>query len=192
MNQPLTGPGATPADQTSTSNPSQSVTDAPLTLAQLDAYFGEFRSKINGEVASLRRHVKGAEPAEPAQAATPATLEDIRLSREVGRLEAELGDGILSSLGEDYNSASVGEQMKMLRLAKNLSSTLKPVETMGHTSQARGETPLHPISAQRGQVPIASSGVPRTKAEFIALKKKDPRAAHELYSNPSFDPTSLR
>jgi hypothetical protein len=151
--------------------------------AMFDARFKEYREKVNGELASHRKK------AEPAKDPTPATVEDIKLSREVGRLEAQLGPEVLATLGEEYESASVSEQARMLRLASKLNAHKPAAETAGQSS--RGETPVATSNA-RGIAPSPrSTARPASQTAFAQLKRSDPSAASELLRDPAFDLASL-
>lgn len=176
-------PIATPGQVETTEAPK------PLTAADvealLEAKLSGYTSKINGELAGLRKAVKGETPAASAQPPRAATIEDIAASRELGRLEAQLGEGVLAALGEDYTSLSIVEQARMLRAISKL-----PKAETADASASRGETPAINPKNPRGEAPRPRDGVPRpqTKREYWALKPEQRKAVD---ADPMFDATTL-
>lgn len=179
VNAPTTTPPTTTAETAAAAPKSETLTKAEVD-ALFEQRFATYREKINSEMASHRKK------AEPAKDPTPATIEDVKLSREVGRLEAQVGPEVLALLGEEYESANVAEQARMLRYAQKLSAHKPAAETAGQSS--RGETPASTSNA-RGMAPVARSTVPRPRSqfEFGQLQQSNPQAAHELIMDPTFD-----
>lgn len=162
---------------------SGSETDSLLDklTATIDARFASYTSKINGELAGLRR--KGAATAEPAQAAA-LTVEDLRLSREIGRMETELGDEVVKALGEDYQSLAPSQQAVMLRAVQAVSAK----RNSGGGAMPGSTTPNARAAAA---VPREAVVRPRTQTEFAALRKSNPSAFRELVNDPTFDAAIL-
>lgn len=171
--------GATPASTTG---------ETLVTRAELETWESRLAAKYNGELASLRKKLEGGKAVEaPKEGVTSSpvlTLEDLQRSREVGRLEVELGPKVIAALGEEYSSAHPAEQARMLRVA-----SLARAADM----EARGATPEKPQQSVRGVAPLPRDAVPRprTMTEFRDLRKRDLRAANELINDPTFDLEAL-
>lgn len=164
-----------------------------VTKADFEAWTNSFASKINGELAAHRKRLEGAKV--EGKGETPpaaATIDDVKASREVGKLEALLGDEVIAALGEDYQNATPREQARLLRVAASIAEKTRApaAETAGQSS--RGETPVATPNA-RGIAPTPRSPVqrPRTQLELSELRKKDPTALKELLHDPTFDPSKL-
>ena len=162
--------------------PEKSETDKLIEAltAKVDAHFASYTSKINGELAALRR--KGKEETQPGQAPATVSIEDLRASREIGRLESAIGDDAIRALGEEYESMPPAHQLTLLRavatLTKKRESGAMPVST---TPNARAAVPAPREAVSR----------PRTQFEFARLRKDNPSAYRELVADPSFDPGAL-
>lgn len=185
--------GANPA--TAPAEPAKAETTAAVvTKADFEAWTSSFASKINGEQAALRKKLEGVRGDGKGETPPPAaaTLDDVRASREVGKLEALLGDELVAALGEDYQNATPREQARLLRVAASIAEKTRApaAETAGQSS--RGETPVATPNA-RGMASQPRSPIPRprTQAEFVELKRKDPKAAHELIVDPTFNLAAL-
>lgn len=172
----------------------QGETPKPLTADMVDAIFeaklSSYTSKVNKEVESLRKLVKGEKT---ATVETPApksvTHEDLTAIRELGRLEAKIGDETIKALGEDYAALSPQEQARTLRMIANLP---KPkTETVEAEGNVRGVTPpSNNPKNPRGEAPRPRDGVPRpkTRLEYERMAKKD---RDLLKQDLTFDPTQL-
>lgn len=210
---------ATSAPETGNSDASAPA-PAPLTKADLesiiDAKLSGLTSKYNGELASLRKALKTkdetspskASKDEPAASAAPApvTFDDLSAFREIGRLEARLGDALIEALGEEYSSAAPKDQLRMLRQAERVHKLQPPkAETAAvapksaddnppaapAANEVRGETPARTKQNVRGEPPAPRDGAvprPTTRREYESLPKEK-RAL--LMKDPSFDPLDL-
>ena len=190
MNGTTNGDGASPGVVTTAeAEGPKGETPAAITKADFDRWADAFASKINGEQAALRKRIEGSK-AGGETPPVPATIDDVKLFREIGKMEAQLGDDLIADLGEEYTSATPAEQTRMLRLAAKLSARKPAAETAGQSS--RGETPVSTQNA-RGMAPVSRSAIPRprTQTEFAVLQKKDPQAARELILDNNFNLAAL-
>jgi hypothetical protein len=153
----------------------------------VDAKLATLTSKYNGEFAKLRQALKGETPAAPEVSAKSVTHDDLAAVRELGRLEAQVGDEVIASLGEDYSSASVLEQARILRMVAKIS---RPKTETVEVVKSRGETPAINTRSPRGEAPRPRDGVPRptTKLEYQRMSAIE-RA--ELAKDFTFDPSTL-
>jgi len=170
-----------------------------VTKADFEAWTSKFASTINGEMARHRKALSGETPKGPEpkastegkEGAQPAglTYEDLGAFKEVGRLEAKIGDRRLAALmeDEDYAKASPREQLRTLRL---LSKGLEVDGGETPIEGSRGETPAATPKNPRLEAPRPRDGVPRpkTKREYFAMK---PEQRKVLRDDPTFDPTTL-
>lgn len=175
-----------------------------LSRTDLDVWSSNFARKINGEMAALRRSIEGrkSEPKTETQGAgadaapAPVTLDDLRAYRELGRLEASLGEEMIAALGEEYAEATPKEQAKILRLL-SAAAKARDAQTAGgdsrsdETSEARGETPRKPRQTTRAAPAPKRDSVPRptTRREYLAMKPDDRAALRK--SDPDFDSSVL-
>lgn len=171
-------PGQAPATET------RSETDPVLEkiTAHIDARFSSYTSKLNGELAALRRGAKNRDPSQPDQQgqAPTLTLDDLKLSREIGRLESSLGEEAVRALGEEYDSFPPATQAALLR-------------ALSKAQPSRGAMPNPTMPNARASAALPREAVvrPRTQVEFAALRKSNPTAYRELVNDPTFDMATL-
>lgn len=175
---------------------------APEFITRKD--FEAWTKKVNGELASFRKskdpaptgsHAKPAEPDGHSNGTAQRDADiktELKLFREIGKLEAQLGDDLVAELegDEDYQALSSAQQLTVLRAALRGRGATP-------TTEARGETPAktgarRPQSS-RAEPPATRDSVPRPRSqkEYLDLKKSDPKAAGELMKRDDFDPGQL-
>lgn len=189
----------TPAPGATVATPAPEAAAPALTLEAIEALFdaklSTYTTRLNRDLADVRKIAKGERghkgtapsgdaPAEQPPAAS-LTLEDLRASREVGRLEAQIGDEIITSLGDDYASMTPGEQARILRVLV----AAKP-QTAGEGDGSRGKTPARTLQTSRAEPPAPRDSVPRpaTRREFQAMTAPQRKT---LIADPNFDPMTL-
>lgn len=162
--------------------------------AAVTAALAPYAKKWNGELADLRRATKrpagepAAAPASEDPAPTPLTRADLDAMRELGRLEAKLDAAALAALQED-------DAIKGLPLSAQAAVMRHLVAARSVTDKDRGGTPEatpNPPPARSGasavKDPIPSV---RSQAEFLELRRKDPKAAQRLLDSDDFDLSEL-
>lgn len=195
---PATGEGATP-----TKAPDESST--PLTKADLKVWSDAFASKVNGELAGLRKSLKGDKPAggdagdttatkPEKQTSNAVTHEDLKAYRDLGRLETQLGDELVAQLGDEYAALPPAQQLAMLKMAMKVrDATSKRGDETASGADAdgsRGETPVKTKQNSRAESPKPRDSVPRpaNKREYIAMPKELRERVNNL---PDFDASIL-
>lgn len=198
--EPATGGDGTPA------TPLTAEAVSELFKKQLDAWATPFAAKHNAEMAAFRRKIGAGTAAEPTgtgetpkPAAEPKalTLEDLKASREIGKLEAGLPPEALAALVEDgYEDASPQEQARLLRIATKLHKAQSAAQAASprDADPSRGVTPASTqTSARAAASAVRDAGPthPRSLSEYAALALKDPKRKAALDADDSFDPSQL-
>lgn len=169
----------------------ESKASETLTRAEFDAWTATHSKKMNGELASLRKKI--APPAAEQQPAEPktASLDDLRISRELGRLEASIGGDVLEDLGEEYSSATPAQQLLILRGVQAGMSKKKSGDDA--ESGSRGGTPVVKRTNARAEAPLPRDTTPRPRSqqEHQALRTSNPRAFKALMEDDTYDPGKL-
>lgn len=170
--------------------PSPEPLTADAVKAMIAEGLGEYAKKINGEVAKVRYRAKSATPEHEAAPSPAVTMEDLTASREIGRLEAQLGDKLISALGDDYSELSPREQARMLRMLVRTRDSAETAPAAG----SPGVTPLArtaQTSRAEPSAPRAGPAHPRTKAEYMQIAREDRARFQALRADPLFDPSDL-
>lgn len=180
-----TEPGETPAGE---STPAKSET---LLRADFERWSDSFAKKINGELASLRKKgspsaVTAAPDSVAEPKAEPLTVEDLKIYREIGRLEESVGQDMIDGLGEDYAGSTPAQQILILRgVQVGLAKT---------NEGSRGATPVvKPRINARAEAPVPRDTTPRPRSqqEHQALRSSNPRAFKALMAEDNYDPGKL-
>lgn len=210
------GAATTTTTQAAAGSETQNATqETPSYLSQkdLDTWGSQFAKKFNGELAGLRKLIegmvgKGGTPAQTPQAGgqeQPAAAPSVgtkdptqarKIDRELGKLEAELGDGVIDALGEDYPQLEPEQQLRLLRAAKAIQGRdvqAGDATRSGETpeKEARGETPGKTKQTPRAAAPQPRDSAPPRPANRREYDKLDKKARDLLSKDPNFDPNDL-
>lgn len=167
------------------------------------AQFKAYTQKLNAEMATLRRHVRGREndgdqdggeqdgerrsTREGRREHGPAGLsaadvdERMRQALELGELRGRFSDEEREALADAIEGASIQEQIRIYRGAMALKKPAGTAQNRGRDAPRTGRTSP---PATRDDEPAR----PRTKREYLAMK---PEARAKLDELPDFDPDDL-
>jgi hypothetical protein len=193
----------------------EEVRNETFTRADLDAALEKVTAKFNGELASLRKKLANQQPRSPSDMTKPegedkarsttVTMKDIAVIRELGKLEAKLGEDVVDELraeNPEFEELTLQQQLIVLRAAAKVRGE-KPKaeddtsedESSGDEAetQSRGEKPVKKRQNPRAQpaTPRDTPLRPKTKREYLELRKKSPDAANKLLKDETFDPNAL-
>lgn len=148
-------------------------------------------SKMGQDLGAVREKVKGSAQTEPQTATTPAALtrEDVAAARKLERIVAKLSPEVASYF--DEREAAGDSFSAMLREAELLQKFGANPAGANQQQSAGRDAPAGPRGY--GAMPPQSTGVdlPKSMAELMTLKQKNPAAWERVMDHPSFDPKSL-
>jgi len=174
-------------------------TSAPtyVTQADFEAWGSKFASKINGELARLRKRgasndaapapaaASSTEPSSSAPARDALTPSDVAAAIRVGELRASAPEPVREQLAELTAGLPFSEQQRIYE-AVAMTAT-PPAATAG---ESRGETPVQSTARATTSPKRNSAGPPTSWAAWKKLPIQTKRKIHDDY--PDFDPDVLR
>lgn len=205
---PTTAPASGTAPVTPPTKPEGEATEPKyVTRADFESWGTELVKKLGGEIASLRKKNRGNGNSPPARQHAPApgerdadpgtspsagvTIEDLKASRELGKLEEQAGRVLskddLEELQEECEELSLAEQARLYRAA------LRGRESGGTpTKEARGETPRATPRGRGADAPASRSTVviPSSWEEWKKLPIEAKRKVQD--EHPDWNPDELR